>query len=417
MDITPIINNYEIVKLFKLGEINIYKHSNGFYYADFSINGERSRVTTNEKIKVDAKSRLSLIIATRLLELGYISPKEKQVYHNISIEQAFREAFNHNCASEKTRDAYDGYIKQFFDWLNIYPETAAYKQRKLNNKKLINWIDLKPFHIQDYLSYLMERKLSQSTINKYLLVIKITSKFMFKNNKLLYEHITEDIKTPKISQTKTNNFPYKKIPELLEYAYKTDALTFISISLQALCGLRRLEAENLQDIDINFEKKTIMIHPTKHHSKMKNEFSEREIPVCDLVLTILKNHLRKGYILCNLNGSAPINNRNLGESISNVFNLMIKDGIIDKRYEPRRLRGTFEDLCRNLNVQPYRANKYCGRSPESVQEKNYTDISMEELRTIPEVINSWILPLVKKHVLNLAKYKIFKIPENTKNKG
>jgi len=166
--------------------------------------------------------------------------------------------------------------------------------------------------------------------------------------------------------------------------------------LQAMCGLRTMEALALRECDVDLRQGTIRIAKTQTHTP-KNRTSYREIPVPSEVLTMLREQI----------ATLPIGDRERPVMLSlgnkeayqdhSGYRLAIKRAI--KRFwkqtgnkalvgfQPHWFRATFASAVRSMGAGHVQA--YLGHSRRDMLGQHYEQISLAQLRAVAAAFEKW----------------------------
>jgi integrase/recombinase XerD len=147
-------------------------------------------------------------------------------------------------------------------------------------------------HIENYHSYLQERTnkkrrgtLTQSGILGHLQAIKTYFKYLQRTNQIKIDPYTLKIKRPQYQERKI--LTQEEIQKLYKKC-KTQSEKVI-LHLCYGCGLRKSEAQNLNERDIDFEKKMLYVRKGKGKKR-------RVIPLTQKIATDLKTYIETKQI-------------------------------------------------------------------------------------------------------------------------
>ncbi len=166
--------------------------------------------------------------------------------------------------------------------------------------------------------------------------------------------------------------------------------------LQALAGLRVLEAAALRAQDVNFEARTVTVTDTGRH-KPKTRDSFRTIPVCDEVIEALKVALTgqeirpaTGEVFTNKDGNLWTLD---GLSHRWMFTLRRAALALDMprlaRIPARKLRAAFATMASKAGAQDRILKAYLGHSSGDMLGGHYRRIGMDELRLVSGLMSAW----------------------------
>lgn len=163
--------------------------------------------------------------------------------------------------------------------------------------KWCNDVKMHPFAVRDfqmrlYIAYLEDKqKLSSTSIRLKLAAIRCFYHMAVKL-KLIKESPCDDIPLPRLSKMSDEDFKYYTIEQLGEICETfltmepaTCARNTLIIYLMGVEGLRRVEVMRLNDEDIDFERKTILIRGKGNRNSL--------IYPCDATMDALVDYMRK----------------------------------------------------------------------------------------------------------------------------
>jgi integrase len=184
--------------------------------------------------------------------------------------------------------------------------------------------------------------------------------------------------------------------------------------LQALAGLRTLEAAALRRQDIDLAKGTVRVTDTGLH-KPKTAGSERIIPVCSEVVKALASWMN-GQKVIRASGELFLTRLGTHWTADGLFHRWAKkpippDPINPKKkgrpggvlhrvaketgkarlaeVQPHRLRSSFATMAGRLGCPDRLLKAYLGHSPGDTLGQHYRVISTAELELVSEAMNGW----------------------------
>ena len=196
------------------------------------------------------------------------------LYLEYKKDKVQRVTYDDYCGDTKT-------IKKYFSQVNL-------KLRELN---LI--------HIQGFVNYLIDKKLSAKSINRYLnMLYDIFSYAIFLG--ILKKNIIKQIERPKVKKIEYHYYDAEQIKDLCKKLEEEDSIYSLPIIITATYGLRRSEIIGLLWSSIDFEQDKIYINnkvicSQKGNEKitysshiMKTKASERTLPLLPEIKVLLK---------------------------------------------------------------------------------------------------------------------------------
>ena len=244
----------------------------------------------------------------KLEELGKDSAKEQNTKEeNLMIEKCQNSSIEYffdifleykkDKVQQVTYDDYCGdlrYISRYFSKLDL------------------KFKDYNILHIQQFVSYLLGKNLSASTINRYInMLSNVFGYAVFLG--VLKKNIINQIERPKIKKKEYAYYDSKQLKYLCAKLEKEDSVYSLPIIITATYGLRQSEILGLLWSSIDFEQNKIYINnkvicsqkgykrTTYSSHTMKSKSSERTLPLLSNIKTLLKK--RKDQIAQNISNA------------------------------------------------------------------------------------------------------------------
>lgn len=323
----------------------------------------------------------------RLKEMRLLpTSRESKEAGGHTIQEALTESLKNNRANRNTKIQYTNFANLFHKWL-----TETFPGIKY-------WGDLKPKHLNQYILWCEKKRYAYDTIRLRLFIIRSTSKYMSENYWKVHRDISKGIKIKRSPIMKEPTvLKIDQVIRLLDHAKEHNANVYPIILLQAIAGLRIREAVHLREGDVDLKAGTITITETAHH-KPKTSSSYRTIPIPKRVLetlsVVIQGRKVKGqdtYLFdsgryCRRshpgNRGQPWSSSGISRSLKIAFHKVYRD-TRDKSFldfKPRHLRATFATIAMLARVDSLYLRRYIGHSPESILEKHYQAVSIEDLK-------------------------------------
>ncbi len=246
------------------------------------------------------------------------------------------------------------------------------------NKKNLNYLDLKREDIIDYLKYLDEKKLKNSSISRKISCFRSFYNYLLEENKI-NKNIFKIIKNPKLEKKVPNYLNYEELRIILDSLnYQTDEglLNRLLIELFYATGCRVSEiiAIKLEDIDRSNKKIRIMGKGSKERIVYYGEYAEEFL---DKYLSNLRPRLankENPYLFIDKKGK---------QFNINEMELRIKDIVknlsLKSHVTPHTFRHTFATHLLNNGADIKTVQELLGHANLNTT-GIYTHISNEELR-------------------------------------
>ncbi|WP_270736648.1 site-specific integrase [Streptococcus anginosus] len=346
------------------------------YYRKRDNNWEYRISYKDEKGKFRQKSKGGF--KTKKLAQAAAMEVEKKLTQNILTDtevslydfvKTWSEVYKRPYVKDKTWETYTKnfrHIKTFFKDLKLKDITPLYYQKRLNE---------------------FGEKYAQETLEKFHYQIKGAIKIAVREQIITY-NFAEDAKVKSQVATRSENVDFLEKDEYLSLIETTrDNINYVSyftLYLLAVTGLRFAEAMGLTWADIDFENGIISVNRNFDYSKtqeftdLKNESSKRVIPIDRNTIKILSDY-RKNY------WQANIKNRICFGVSNSACNKLIKR-LVDRPVRNHSLRHTYASYLILNGVDIVTISKLLGHeSPditlkiyshqmEALAEKNYEKI-------------------------------------------
>jgi len=172
--------------------------------------------------------------------------------------------------------------------------------------------------------------------------------------------------------------------------------------LQALAGLRMLEAAALRIQDVDFNRATVTITDTGRH-KPKTTASERTIPICVEIVAALRE-TATGQQLRPVSGELFLNSRGdfwTPDAISRRWHFSLRRAARDLRnprlaaVPARKLRAALATMAGRLGVSDRALQAYMGHVPGDILGGHYRRVTPDELTSVSETMNGWREALIE----------------------
>lgn len=241
------------------------------------------------------------------------------------LNEYIRELSINKNYSENTIEAYKRDLNEYFSYL------------KNNNK---NYLSIDYDSIRKYLSYLNDKKDTNSTISR-----KISSLRGFYSYLRLNEKIKNNpfklINLPKKEQKLPRFFYYNELEELFAACDTSTSLGQRNLAILEVLyatGTRVSELINIKLEDINFSEKQIKV--------LGKGNKERIVFLGEYAVDALEDYLNDGYLFLNKYNLDYVFLNHLGNKITrrgieDILTKLIKKTSIDKKISPHMIRHSF----------------------------------------------------------------------------
>ena len=238
----------------------------------------------------------------------WVSTKVPAVKGNKKLANAKLEEIRLKFQEEINSESIDDDKLQFIDymkkWLKMIKssveETTYIGYEGVINGRMTDYFgnkditlqDIKPKHIQDFYSHLLEEGLSGNTVKHYHANIRKALQYAMRTD-IIPSNPADKVELPKIQKYNPSFYTSDEVKGLLSEVVGTKLE--IPVMIDCFYGFRRSEVIGLKWSAIDFEKKTITINHTITQSngkliirdKTKNNSSRRSLPLEPIVETFL----------------------------------------------------------------------------------------------------------------------------------
>jgi len=172
-------------------------------------------------------------------------------------------------------------------------------------------LDINFLQIQKFLNHLyQDKKLSKSTISKYLILLRIVFNYAIQLNLITINPCTT-ARVPKNANVNVRIPLNSNEIKIIINEHKSEYFNLYAY-IMLFTGLRKSEMLGLQMSDVDFDTNTITINRTVIHERnkpviyntLKNGTQSKVIPLISKVKTVLKPMNNSGFLFGNENGLA-----------------------------------------------------------------------------------------------------------------
>ena len=331
---------------------------------------------------------------------GYLAGQSKAP----GIEEGIVSAIQLSSARDATKS----------DWIERAKPFLAYMGERFPSVK--TWGDLKPSMVKGYILECERSGLAFDSVRHRLAPVKMAWRLMHQDHPELVLPMPK-IKLAAPDRREIQCLNAGELVVLLDWLKAFASDLWPMATLQALCGLRMLEAAALRVQDMNLRDKTITVTDTGNDGhKPKNRHSYRTIPVCDEAVDALKTAMANqtvrpasGELFTNQKGNLWVKDA-LGLRWRRVLRHMAaKPERIERKatgkpltlnphgldiprlrtIPPHRLRAAFATMASRLGAQDRILKAYLGHSSGDMLGGHYRRIDMDELRQVSEIMDGW----------------------------
>ena len=283
---------------------------------------------------------------------------------------------------------------------------ATRKERARRAMKFVEWLaehhpgvktwdQLRPGMVQAYAVQLERAGKAFDTVRLDVAPIKLTWRYMADNYPDLVRPMPR-IKLTPAPPREIECLEPAEVAVLLEWLRDNAPNLWPMACLQALAGLRMLEAARLREQDVDLAAKTVTVTDTGFH-RPKTRSSYRTIPVCDEVVASLRVAMTAqkikpatGELFTNSRGDLWQRTA-LGHRWTNTLRRFVRhtDNPRFAQIPARKLRAAFVTMAGLLGVPDRLLKVYVGHSPGDILGAHYRRVDVAELRTVSDRMNDW----------------------------
>jgi len=263
------------------------------------------------------------------------------------------------------------------------------------------WGDVRSGMIESFVRELEGRGLAFDSVRLALAPIKAAWRRMFADYPELVKPLARITQAPR-PRREIQCFDAPEVAALLGWLKENQPALWGMACVQALAGLRVLEAAALRIQDVDFGAATVTITDTGRH-KPKTVASERTIPVCTEIMAALREtaagqHVRpvSGEVFVNAKGD-PWNRPALGRRWTFALRRAARDlGLPRLAAVPsRKLRAAFATMAGRLGASDRIVATYMGHKARDILGNHYQRIGPDELASVSERFETWRETLIE----------------------
>lgn len=324
---------------------------------------------------------VAMHINRELLESGGYVPGARKPLP--SIAEGLAEAIRLRSTRPGTTRTRAGHAERFVRWL-------AERYPKVNG-----WDQIRPSVVQEFAIELERKGRAFDSVRLAVAPIKLGWRHMAENFPDRVRPLPRIRITPPAPR-EIECLEADEVATLLDWLRTNAPDLWPMATLQALCGLRVLEAAALRECDIALGAGTLTVADTGYH-KPKNTSSYRTIPLCDEAAAVLR-HTMANQTIRPASGELFVNRYGghwkkdaLGLRWRRVLKRAARDTGMTRLSEqtPRRLRSSFATMAGRLGASDRLVGVSMGHSGRSMLAKHYRRIDLAELRTVSSLMNGW----------------------------
>lgn len=327
------------------------------------------------------------------------NPEKEIASSNVRIDEAIMKAIQLSKSIERTKRDYIQTANRFLTWLIT------------KDKRIVYWRQVSVTLLREYHAWLHDQGLQPATIRHSFDAIRMASQLWSLENPDIYRDIYKAaaIKLPKIKPGKVIALNPLQLLTVEKWARMNTPNLLPIIMLRGYAGMRGFEAAFLRFGDINFKSKTITLEDRGNH-KLKNDHSQRTIPVLDSVLEAIEEYTGKtkaapvpqAPLFVNSLGnpwtrdSISLANKRAMRYLSWQNRYWDKDKRLAEDFDFSKLRHTFQSMCRKAGVDYILAERYVGHKLEGMGAQRYWDeITVDELKAVTKALKTYIENFLK----------------------
>lgn len=236
---------------------------------------------------------------------------------------------------------------------------------------LTYWHELRYEHVLKYQKCLVDRDLAYDTIRLYLLPVRRTAKWVASNWPKEHVDICQNLRlSRRLNQSmlydEEEGNPFLSIHQVLDFLqWLSNKPNFepmmMGIALQGLAGLQLQEALRLTSDKVDWGEKTLTID-----GAVKNRYRIRRIPVCSIVMGLLRRYSDSSQPTGNLIPHYA-NYSNYSHAVSRE----LKRWDSSIHITPKDLRNTIQTVAIDGGWYGYYVQRYVGHAPQTIGERHY----------------------------------------------
>lgn len=343
----------------------------------------------------EARAEAERINRELLAADGFASPSRYAKEDGHSVREAALEAIQRCDGNQETKEDYVYRFARFADFL----------RRKMPRVTLWSQVDEKV--LADYIHECWAEGKAYDTVRQRFQILRLTSGHMARTYPERHRNAAQNVRLGRNGHRRSrlaadDILTGGQLRGLLAWLGEKEPMLHAWASLQGLCGLRVTEAIYVREQDFDPVAKTVMIADTSAHA-LKNDWSERRLPVCDAVAGALGRWIEKldprhpeGYLFFpprtahqrkiakRPSGKAGCYSVwSAGRKYRRALARAKRDGLdLAPRFTPHRLRATFSTAMREAHADAGDLQTYMGQRPSSILGLHYDRVSPERLAEI-----------------------------------
>lgn len=243
-------------------------------------------------------------------------------------------------------------------------------------KRKIDYLKLDRYDVREYLKYLDEKKLKNSTIARRISAIRSFYNYLL-NNKIVSNNIFNNIRNPKLEKRLPNYLSYEELAKILDSIDISSDIGLrnrLLIEMFYATGCRVSELINIKMVDINKSNRTIKI--------MGKGSKERIVYYGDYAADYLEKYLASGF---NKNsGYLFLNDKKeklTVQEVEAIVHKLVLDLSLKTHVTPHTLRHTFATHLLNNGADIKSVQELLGHASLNTT-GIYTHISSDRLKEV-----------------------------------
>lgn len=367
-----------------------------YWQGRFKVDGRDMRIRVAGDLGRDALKEMAQEWTRQAYaEKGHFRRKDQP-----SVEQVFAECLRLTNTLPITKHDRAQHAARFCRWL-------AEKHPSIRR-----WEQLRPAIIQSFAQELEGRGLAYDSVRLALAPIKLAWRFATEN----WPEIRPlpRIKLSAAPRREIDNLEPNEVRALLDWLRENATDVWPLATLQALTGLRLLEAASVRRQDVDLEAGTLAVVSTEHH-RLKTPDSHRILPLCAEAHEALRIAIENqkvvppgGELFVNQRGNLWTKDalggrwERIRQQIAATPGTRIRSngrrlamnknglGLIRIAEVPaKRLRSSFGTMASRLGIPDHLIRRYIGHVATDTFGKHYLKITLDDLRTVSERMNGW----------------------------